>query len=275
MQSLLARLYVDDCCRELFLQNPDAVLSKYRLGEEEKTALLGIDEERLEFHAKSLVRKREKRLRRFFPHLFKINDKAESAEVERLLFRFQSLHPSFPGEEDAVEIRRFASFVAKSLGTPVPGFPDYAGDLARYEGALAVLSNRTPTSSRRASSDDGPAAEAQSEFAGDDSIIVAPNVRTASFDYPVTEIAESLEEGNLPVQVEQEKITLVFRIQDGDLRTFRVSGPAAELLRYVRRERTVRDLISHLEDYLGTSELSDSVRTILHQFHDQRIIVAP
>lgn len=52
-QSLLARLYIDDYCRQLFYLSPKLVLDDYRLTEVEKEALVNIDTDRLDDHSHS------------------------------------------------------------------------------------------------------------------------------------------------------------------------------------------------------------------------------
>lgn len=268
MQSLLARLYVDEYCRQLFRHRPELVLEGYTLTAAEEKALLGINADRLDLHALGLVGKRENHLRPYFRLLFALNDLTKEREVVRLFKRFYSLHPATSEISRDVEVRLFAAFIAQSLqGTP--RVPAYAADIARYDLARyeAAYSSDVSTNGH------AYASGALEAITLDDVFSVSRRVRVERFDYNVIDIAAQLQQGRLPTNVGKKRMTVVLQYRDEKLKTFAINGPTAILLRTIDGHRTVREGVEAVEESFGTTGLAGSIIELLCRLEEERVLV--
>lgn len=265
MQSLLARLYIDDYCRQLFYLSPKLVLDDYRLTEAEKEALVNIDTDRLDYHLLTLVGKHQKRLRRYFPLLYAINDATETREIERLFRRFHSLHPATVEAGPEVEVQLFSPFIRQSLAG-IENFPPYAGDIARYEAICFHISRHGSVGGYATSS------TLSGEIKINDIFSITPHTCVETFDYNVADLAAQLREHTLPTDIEKQTTTMAFRNRDGKLKTLAVSGPTAMLLRTLDGRRTVQEAVDSVEQAFGTPGLHESIVEVMYQLEEKGII---
>ena len=270
MQSLLARLYVDEYCRLLFRHRPELVLEGYTLTGAEEKALLGIDADRLELHAQTLVIKRKGFLRPHFRFLFALNDLTEDRPVERLLKRFHGLHPATTEVGKEVEVRLFAAFIAQSLQGSAHA-PVYTADIARYDLARYETGR---LQDRRAVSPNGHAYAfgASEAITMDDVFSVSRGVRVVQLDYNVIDIAAQLQQGRLPTNVGKKRTTVVLQNRDKRLKTFAVSGPTALLLHTIDGHRTVRACVDAVEASFGATGLSGSIVEVLQRLEEASVL---
>lgn len=277
MQSLLARLYVDEYCRQLFHHQPEYVLDGYRLTEAEKSALLGINEDRLNRHADGLLEKRERHMRPAFPFLFAVNDLTDEREVVRLFRRFCGIHPEAPeGSRDA-KIQMFAGFISQSLQHN-SRVPDYAADVSRYDfSRYDVGHSERAQSASQATTSSGPdehsADEHSEEIRLDDVLAISPQVRVTNFDYDVLGIASELRQNRLPANVAQKRTTIVLQNQNKKLRMFTVNGPSAILLNGMDGRKTVQDGVDAVESSFGTTGLAPSIIQLLQRLQGENVLV--
>ncbi len=271
MQSLLARLYVDEYCRQLFRHRPELVLEGYMLTAAEEKALLGIDADRLDLHALGLAGKREKKFRQVFRLLFAINDLMKEREVSRLFNRFYSLHPATSEISWDVEVRLFAAFIAQSLQGNAR-VPAYAADIARYDFARSGAA-RLQAPGDVSTNGHAYASGASEAITLDDVFSVGRGARVVRFDYNVIDIAAPLQQGRLPTDVGKKRTTVVLQNRNEKLRTFAVNGPTAILLRTVDGRRTVREGVDAVEASFGATGLAGSIIALLRRLEEERVLV--
>lgn len=265
MQSLLARLYIDEYCRHLFFCKPDLVLAKYRLTEAEINALESLNADTLDSYAGILLEQREHRIRGWFPFLYAINDATEGRPIERFFRRFHSLHPAIAEAGPEVEVRSFAAFIRRSLaGTDEA--PPYAGDIARYDAVRFRVGRKEPTDNATHSS------ALAGQVTLDDVFSRASHTSVETFEYDVASIAAQLRDHALPTDVEKQTTTIVLQRQNGKLKTLAVSGPTAMLLRRLDGLRTVQAVVESLEDAFGVPGLRDHIVEIIRQLEKKGII---
>lgn len=261
MQSLLARLYIDEYCRHLFYCRPEYVLERYTLTAAEVDALVSLDADSLDSYANALLKQREGRVRRQFPFLYAINDATESRTVEHLFQRFHSLHPATVEAGPEVEVLLFAAFVKQSL-VGVEDFPAYAGDIARYDAARFQVGRNVSA---------GRAFPRRKIKVSD---IFSPTSHTyvETFKYDVLDLARQLRDHVLPTGVRPQRTTIVLQNMDGTLRTLAVSGPTEVLLRSLNGLRTLGEAIDSVEAVYGIEGLSDSILKITRQLEQEGVI---
>jgi hypothetical protein len=128
-QAALGRVYVDECMRRLLSLDPAAALAGYRLTEEERRALTGIDRRQLERFCRGLRIKKLHKVQWPYAASFRLCQ----ARCEECFSRFYSLRPSTPGGHPGDYAYDFGVFLEQSLlADPIPGEP-FMPDLVRFE----------------------------------------------------------------------------------------------------------------------------------------------
>ena len=187
-QACLARLYVDDCFRQLFWAEPAKVLSSYDLSDAEVSTIRAVDQQMVERFSSSLKNKRKTKLRRSYPLLFLL----DGAEFDRFYKRYFQLfisHERLSSRDDALS---FGNFMADLLAG-AQGLPAYAYELARYERLCLLTSNIRH---------DGVASSVYLPVTYDLRPCLARNVLMQKFEYDLPTIIKALESHVPPAQVE-------------------------------------------------------------------------
>lgn len=256
MQSLLAQIYVNKYAREVFDSNPDLLFDRYRLTEPERDSLRALNSERVSFHAKTLVSKRAKRLRHYFPLLFQIDDALEPSELPRYVARFHALHPKSPSLPPQVEVMQFAEFIASSIHA-ADELPAYASDIARYEGIVFEAEQAAVNL---------PILGSDVSIAPDDVPSLVPGVHVAAFQHDVCALIETLGDDRVPPVAPRSPTALALRYDADGLSQFAINGPTQEVLQRIDGRRTVRHIVALVEASLGGADLFTGVVGILKQF---------
>src|SRR5258708_10582394 len=181
-------LYTDDAFLNYFAVVPDASLQDYILTEEEKQALLQIDQKLLEYFAASLKLKQFKRLRPAYPATFALPETL----LHHYYNRFYHLYPARPHEDSFTRTVDFGVFMEQCLATDEQA-PDYASEVAKYErihytctyqplpsGTFMSMNERQPIKPRPLSLESIP--------------VLCPGAQVETFKYPIVSIVGKLRE---------------------------------------------------------------------------------
>jgi hypothetical protein len=272
MQACLARLYVDDSFREVFMRWPEVALQGYELSAAEDRAVRDLDVKALQFFARSLRNKRLKRFRYAYPALFASSD----PHVDRLSARYHQLcgdDGRFSIHED---ILNFGRFVEQSAAAD-DILPSYIGDLVRYERhyyAASVEIVAASIDSACADLDEAPDLTARP--------VLHPGARVASFDHDVVSIEEALMGRGTPNDEASagNGYTIVFRHRTPDARhsMVRINAATATVIEGCDGARTVADVVEEVQDRLGgASGLAGSIVETIGQLlvHGVLVLASP
>lgn len=265
MQAFLARLYVDESFRKLFVHDAAAVLAGYSLTDEEAAAVKNIDLPMVEFFARSLVQKRKGKLLRAYSSLFSIN----SRHIDRLYLRFCQLYTPNPHHTYSQEIIDFGLFMEESL-YDAENVPPHARDLTRYERFYYLAKFAIPA-------EEAPLAPADGAPIGLDATPARTGgVQVVQFRYNVARIDEILREGGTPTNddLHEGEYFIVFQpaATPPGPKTFRVTLPTKVLLDACDGIRTVTEIIRLTELRLQASGLGDRVLEMLAQLLARHLI---
>ncbi len=128
-QAALGRIYVDEFMRQLLELAPEKALAPYRLTEQEKQALLGIDRSQLEYFCLSLYAKKHKRVR----EAYEASGRLCSADYDLHFRKYYGMRTVISHEHPSEFTYGFGVFLEETLlADPLPGAP-FAADLVRFE----------------------------------------------------------------------------------------------------------------------------------------------
>lgn len=262
MQSLMARLYVDKYCRELFRRTPEILLDDFDLTSRERKALASIEVDKIDVHAMSMVKQRKRRLTHHFPLLFALSTEPETSCVLHQLFeRFHSLHPPVAEMDDAVEVDIFGIFLRQSLRGN-DRLPDYAEEIAHYEHVRYQAARGEEATPRSLT---GPVAD-------DDVLAFLPGNHVATFTTDVTALAAGIRDGSPPAHAPHAETTVILQNRDGQLRTLAPSGPTAVLMQHINGARSVAQLVDETERHIGAEGLRLSIHGVIERLEERAVV---
>lgn len=266
MQACLARLYVDEPFRKYFFLDPDDALKNYKLTEQEKVSLQGIDRVMMTHFAGSLKAKRKRKFEVAYKFLFDLN----GSEMNRFYDRYYALYPARPGEKSTQQVIDFGTFIEQTLVND-SDFPPYAVDVARYA-RLLYISRYVPTD------------QDDFQFINDDTkTTLAPlspttqpflqdRILLGEFDYNIIELIKQLKQEETPKDWQGQQF-LVFQQIPNTLQpnVFGITPATFELLKLCKGN-TVEEITSKIEQQTGRANLQDQVIHILHQLQQKDLI---
>jgi hypothetical protein len=258
MQACLSRLYVDTCFRALFYINPVDTMNGYNLTTEERSAIRGVDRQKLEFFASSLRQKRREKLQCVYPALFALKSRA----VDLLYQRYYDLHIATPYHGPQEDVISFGLFIEESLANAA-GVPRYASDLAKYE-RLYYCSrlewNRIDDCVRDTT---GILATSDQSVR----VKVRNRVLIAAFHYNIAHIAEALQTGNISpgheIDEDEHIIAFVPRIGRSNAKMLRLTPATKTLLDLCNGHRPLGMIIEMAESRFGTGNITEDVLATL------------
>lgn len=268
MQACLARLYTDDAFRKLFAVAPDASLQDYILTEDEKQALLQIDQKLLEYFAASLKLKQFKRLRPAYPATFALPE----ALLHHYYNRFYQLYPARPHEDAFTRTVDFGVFMEQCLATDEQA-PDYASEVARYERIHYTCTYQPlPSDALMSINEKGPIKPLPLRL---ESIpVLCPGAQVETFTYPIVSIVGKLREQR-PVEAIQpgHHVFLFFKqARSLTINVFALNQATAHLLSLCEGTNTVTTIIQEVERQLGETALANDVLATLNSLREKQII---
>jgi hypothetical protein len=265
MQSCLARLYVSDGFRTLFLHDPAAALASYDLAPKEAAAIVAIDRRMLDAFAATLYNKRKKRFQRAYAASFIWH----GAAMNTVLRRFLEIHgarSSAIGHQDTLD---FGDFAEQTLADH-ERFNEAAAELVRFERLVhdAAFVQPKPPSDGVTAADDLPPP------ALEDIPMRWPGVLIDDFRYDVVSLDVALRAGETVADPEPVENTLVFRPghAGGEQRMLRVNNATGMVLRLCDGQRRVADIVHAVENQLGTADLADPIRDTLQRLSGLHIL---
>lgn len=268
IQACLARLYIDDSFRKIFFLEPDKAISDYKLTEQEKDAVKGIDHKMLDYFANSLIAKRGKSFQSAYPLLYQLI----GPEFNRYFKRFYHLFPAKPKEAFLHQILSFGEFMEQSLAGD-EDVPPYASDLARYE-RFCYSGRFSPwprDSFEKINENDQP------QMAAVDLpsyVCVQPGVQIATFTYNIVKIASGLQQQKELEEVQEGDHCLVFQQVANSLahRIFAISLTTRDLLSLCDGSHRVSEIVESMECKLGKESLEDDILRVLRHLSSLSVI---
>lgn len=238
MQSVLARLYVDETFLASFCAGPDQALTRYDLTPREAAALAGIDREAVKKYAASLRSKTRGR----FEHAYRLLLALDAAAFNKYYLRFYELRPIRPYETFYGPIVELGRFLERSFADN-PEVAPYAADLARYQ--RLFYQARFEPGERGAAPEKPPAETALDPRAR---LRAAPGVRIERFEYDMAALEGALLKGEAPREVERSACQVVFQSlpEVGRARKFQITKSTAELLSLSDGTRELGDIAARL-----------------------------
>jgi len=270
MQSLLARLYVDEYFRKLLLHQPNMAFEGYVLTKQEQEAVVSIDADRLKYYADGIAKKREIRLSRHFPLLTAIGRLAGREESNRLFRRFHGLHPSVAEVDSQIEVQLFSAFATRHVAG-IKEYPAFASDIVRYEFARYKTA-RLNTSQRSHSHGGMRASYTREEIRPGSTFGITSNTRVQAFDWNVVRVAAQLNKGTLPREVKEDSTTVVLRKKNNRLMELVVTGPTSEILHALDGQTAVETVVDRVEEAFGVPGLYDDVVGVMKQLQEKEIV---
>ncbi|MDI6103347.1 Os1348 family NHLP clan protein [Actinoplanes sp. NEAU-A12] len=241
LQACLARLYVDDAFRELFLRWPEAALQGYELDPVEDRAVRGLDVAALRFFAASLRNKRVKRFRHAYPALFALGH----PHVDRLAARYHQVC----GDDGRLgiheDILAFGRFIERcAAGDDI--LPPYVSDLARFERHYYAASAEVAPAVRPAGALDEESRPARH-----------PGIRMVTFDHDVVAIEEAVTSGRKPSEEASAggyPIVFRHRTPDAPHGMVRINTPTAAVVDACDGTRPMPAVVDHVRSRLGIAD---------------------
>lgn len=266
VQAVLARLYVDENFRKLFLIDINTTLQNYKLAPNEFEQLAAVDKSYLERYAAGLRNTNQNNFR----FIYKLTFKLLGNDAERYHNRYYQLYGAKPEE---IMLDRFLSF-GKFLEQTVTGdadLPIYAADLIRYE-RLCCLARFSPAALANAK-----------EFAVDKSNLmpvltaeVKPILDNATqygtFDFNISSIANQLRTDQSVTELEKGEYCFIFQPQAaGKLKIFKISSLGRDLLEYCNGFTTLAAIERRLQKVHKTLS-AEAVRQLLTTFYNAGVL---
>lgn len=251
LQACLARIYVDEPFRLLSRLDPRVTIDRYDLSPHERSAILGLDSNAVDFFAASLRNRRRLPAEVAFPAIFKI----DRSRAIHLWDRFYDLAGSIPHQSPDDGLLRFGTFLEESVANQQ--WPPYTSDLVAFEKALfkAVPAINQP------SGDNDPVDRANV----DTTYALADNVRLQTFRYDVFKLKADLANGVTPIDPEINPVHIVV-IRHSDTRPsvfFKLNEPAMLALKNCNGHYTANDIALRIAaHYNGHVRQEDILRLV-------------
>jgi hypothetical protein len=268
MQACLARLYVDDPFRKLFFLDHAAAYENYRLTDEEKEALNGLDPTAVNFFAGSLKHKREGKIRSAYPLLYKL----DPVEIRRYYDRYYQLYKARPNHPFWEDILEFGRFMEETLAT-AEDLPAYASDLAKYErlyNAVSIVPG--------INDDFVDPGNSNGNYTQENILEARPkigqNIQIGTFVYDVIAIDDALTQDREPGDLEAGEHIIIFQqvIDSYDPKIFRINLATKKLLDACDGQHTVLEITTLLEDIFQTKNAQQDVIDIINQFRAINVV---
>ena len=263
MQACLARLYVDESFLRLFELEPDAVLQRYRLTDEERESIQKIDKELLRIFSSSLKAKRMKSFQRAFPALFKLHESVIPGNYHR----FYELFRIAPEDESTELGVRFGRFMEESL-IDHPKLPAYASDLAKYERIRLWVRNAGPTDPLN----NGHAPAEPPKASLDSRPAVRSSAQMATFNFKIADIYAQVRRDEPPEDVEPCTTTYLFRgSAQGGFKSFEINDDTRRLVQLCNGQQDVSEIV---KEFQGNAEgdFTDAIVGMLNKLIGMQVL---
>jgi glycosyltransferase involved in cell wall biosynthesis len=271
MQAMLAHLYTDDHFRALFTLAPERSFEGYALTEQEKQAVLSVDQRLLEYFATSLKMKEQESLRAVYPATFTL----EHTLVQRLFNRFYHDYPAKPHEDRFPRITDFGTFLEQVLASDDQA-PCYASSVVRYE-RLHYFYTYQPSEADAFTAINTELPDAQTL---DLETIprLLPDIHREVFAYQMVPLIDALLTHQVPDEHtwKPERCELLFarELHSLTLNVFTLSPETAQLLDLCQEGLTIGTIIARLEQLLGEKGLGEDVLAMLGTLQEHHILGA-
>lgn len=267
VQACLARLYTDTTFRLLHYRDPKEALGRYFLTAGERQTIQNIDHDMLEFFASSLLMKRKKKLVPAFPALFSLDGPILGTFVNR----YFEVYPLHPNGSHSREVSQFGEFMEETL-QEADGLPPYASDLARFEHIASTLQLQVPA--RPSSAREDRPHRGIGTVGPSDHPALCSDVTVERFSYEVSKISEALLNNDSDPIASPHTEYLVWKRGGNSLepRMFRISSPIAILLELCDGTRSLKDLVSNMEDRCAQQDLGQSITPAVIRLADLSIL---
>lgn len=267
MQACLARLYTDDVFRKLFALAPDSSLEDYFLTEEEKQALLQVDQKLLAYFAATLKSKQLARFRPAYPATFAL----PKPLLDHYFNHFYQLYPARPHEDFASRIADFGIFMEQCFASDEQA-PDYASEVVKYErihyactyqpipeDSFTNINNKKTT---------------PLPFCLESIPVLCPGTKIEIFKYNIVSIVAELREQHAVEAPQAGQHIFLFQKQARSLITnvFEINSATARLLSLCDGTKTVATIIQEIERQLNKNALANDILTTLNALREKQII---
>lgn len=261
-QSYLNRLYTDDVFRKLHNADVQASQSFFKLSDEEKRLLKGIEMRAIEQFADGLKIKSRQRHASFLP----LTCKAVGDErVNRYFDRYHSLNRMTPGETKIALVSRFGQFLEDSILAEFPS-DSWLPELARFERTLMELSLRTTDADDfRHINKPAPAA---AQIGDDDIVFVRDCVQIDSFSHDIPAIMKSLKSDAAAQDHAPRRTDVVFVVLPAEAqpKVLKANAASVALLHLARERGSFAGLVRRFSESRGAPVAPKDVRDVVAFF---------
>ncbi len=269
LQACIARLYIDDSFRKLFSIDAAGAIEDYQLSDDERAAVIEIDQKMLRFFAASLITKRRKKLERAYPMLFQVGGELMDRYVQRYC-QLYTLHRPHATQQD---IQDFGSFMEDTLATTEESLPPYASQVAKFERLSYLV--RSVTVAQGFSDQHHVNDAAPESITVDDHPRLNDGVEIAFMSYDILKIQEALEDGALgaPESLRSDCATVFQPATDTTaFNLLSLNGPAKTVLSLCDGQHSVADIVAATEEELGMQGLEPGVMNAITTLVNKQIL---
>ena len=269
LQSFVNRLYTDDVFRKLNDVEPSAAEGFYKLSDEEKTVVRGIERKALAEFDSSLKKKSFNKQKT--PYEYTCRAIGEN-KLAAIFDRYYNINPAYPGESKLAANDKFGQFIEDSLNTD-DSVPNYATELVRFE------RKRTSMNFTANDTDDFTLINQKDDIKLvielDTRLQMRGSAALMNYDYNVAAITESIDEDVVPESAEQVKTDLVlFSVPiEAKVKILTLTPAAAILLTMLEQPITFASLVEQFEDKTGIENCQDDLKQAVEYFNSNNLVL--